>query len=145
MTTNPHPGGYCTKGEANCEWCAAQARGERDEEATRLRPPNQLVDWTEVERLAAPQREPLVPGMSDVQALEDIDTLGSLEHALKRIRAQLERMKQDGVPLTLIRDRLALYEQLASVYDEIKKPLAPHVERIRAAAAAGAAERLAKT
>lgn len=88
--------------------------------------------------------EPLIPGMPDVQVLEDIDSLGSLEHALKRIRAQLERMKQDGVPPALVRDRLALYEQLASVYDEIKKPLARHIDRIKEAAAAGAAERLAE-
>lgn len=82
--------------------------------------------------------EPLIPGMDDVQVLEDIDLLGSLEHACKRLRVQLERLQAAGGTDALVAARSELLGQLVSVYDAVRGPLVPHAARLKAIAAAGA-------
>jgi hypothetical protein len=81
--------------------------------------------------------EPLIPGMDDLQVMEDIDLLGSLEHTMKRLRAQLERLHAAGGTDALVGYRNALLGQLVSVYAALSEPTAAHAERLKAIAAAG--------
>jgi hypothetical protein len=78
----------------------------------------------------------LIPGLDDVQVLEDIDMLGSLEHTMKRLRAQLERLQAAGGTDAMVGYRNALLGQLVSVYNALREPTAPHAERLKAIAAA---------
>jgi ribosomal protein L37E len=87
--------------------------------------------------------ESLIPGMDDVQVMEDIDLLGSLEHTIKRLRAQLERLQAAGGTDALVGYRNALLGQLASIYNALGEPIAPYTERLKVVAAMGSAARAA--
>lgn len=111
---------------------------ERERQATAAREQHAADDGPEA---VAEASDSLIPGLDDVQVLEDIDMLGSLEHTIKRLRAQLERFQAAGGTDALVGYRNALLGQLVSVYNALREPIAPHAERLKAIAAAGAAKR----
>jgi hypothetical protein len=106
---------------------------ERERQVSAAREQHAADDGPEA---VAEATEPLVPGLDDVQVLEDIDMLGSLEHTMKRLRAQLERLQAAGGTDALVGYRNALLGQLVSVYNALREPTAPHAERLKAIAAA---------